>query len=66
MAKCPDCYGSSDLIGLYGDGKCDECYGTGEDQNFITQIGSSVLGADPCWKCEGTGTCQTCDGDGEI
>lgn len=35
MARCPDCYGSSDEIEFVGDGKCRECFGTGKDQSLI-------------------------------
>lgn len=68
--KCPDC----DSVSLTpyadeGDGKCSECHGTGmggvlEDlADYANPLGSQ---GSECWKCHGTGQCQTCGGSGIV
>ena len=64
MARCPDCYGSSDEIESLGDGKCRECLGTGKDQSI--DDGTREGEAEDCWNCRGSGMCQTCGGTGEL
>lgn len=65
MAKCPDCNGSSDLLGLYGDGKCSVCHGNGMG-DMLDRFSDSITGAkSKCWNCAGTGVCPTCGGTGE-
>lgn len=67
MSRCSDCFGSVDLVGFYGDGKCSQCYGTGKDQGFLSGAAASFSGErDDCWKCEGSATCQTCGGTGTV
>jgi hypothetical protein len=64
MARCPDCYGSSDEIESASDGKCRECHGTGKDPGLT---GREIEGEEAnCWSCRGTGMCQTCGGTGEL
>jgi hypothetical protein len=51
--KCPDCDG-----GLFtGDGNCKYCHGSGTNLNLASDVPQ-------CPFCKGTGTCQTCGGDG--
>jgi hypothetical protein len=67
MAKCPNCYSDRiSLDGERGDGKCDECYGTGKEQNLggVLSDFTGIRGND-CYKCHGTGQCQSCRGTGE-
>ena len=64
MARCPDCYASSEEIELVGDGKCRECLGTGKDQSLIDSAVEDEEEA--CWSCRGSGMCQTCGGTGEV
>ncbi len=67
MTKCPNCYSARlTLDGERGDGKCDACSGTGKEQSLggILSDFTGLRGSD-CYKCHGTGTCQTCRGSGE-
>jgi len=65
MAKCPDCDGTSDIFGLIGNGRCSVCHGDGKA--LLSGLNEAVMGEPlECWKCGGSGTCQTCNGSGEI
>lgn len=56
---CPDCDGPAIDFGYgAGDGKCSVCHGIGN-------LGLTMLGNE-CYKCNGTGVCQTCGGSGEV
>lgn len=60
MARCKDCNYDSD-------GKCSACQGTGH----IVQLELALETVDafdalPCWRCKGTGQCQSCGGTGEF
>ncbi len=67
MTKCPDCDSTSDLLGMYGDGKCSTCHGTGSG-DLLGQFVDGMFGtkAQGYPTCGGSGTCQTCGGSGEI
>lgn len=64
MGRCPDCDGPQ-IFGNGGDGKCSVCHGTGSG-NLGAQFAAN-FGDDKseCYKCHGTGQCQTCGGSGE-
>jgi hypothetical protein len=66
--QCPKCYGTKGFPGLEaGDGKCDQCQGTGAAGLFEGALESFNILNDErakCFKCKGTGICQTCSGAG--
>jgi hypothetical protein len=65
MAKCPDCDSTSDLLGLIGDGKCSQCHGAREQ--LLSGLNKTIFGTPlECYKCSGSGACQTCGGTGEV
>lgn len=62
---CPDCDSIKVFPGLNGaDGKCNICHGTGLGSH-LDQFAATLVNEDSeCWKCSGTGQCQTCGGSG--
>lgn len=65
MAKCPDC-DSIKILRDEGDGKCDYCHGDGYG-GMLDRVVGGLVGEEPeCWKCHGTGMCQTCGGTGVV
>jgi hypothetical protein len=68
--NCPECYGKKGPPGLQtGDGKCDQCYGTGSPGFVDGALESfNILRDEPakCFKCKGSGICQTCNGTGVV
>jgi hypothetical protein len=65
MARCPECDGSSDVLGLYGDGKCRHCHGSGKD--WFSSTNEGITGESiECSYCGGSSDCQLCGGSGEI
>jgi hypothetical protein len=68
--KCPDCDGVRVFGG--GDGKCSDCNGTGGGgilDCIAANIAPTAEAADElreCDTCNGSGVCQTCDGEGYI
>lgn len=61
---CEDCHDRTGdpWNGYTGNGKCRHCRGSGE-----TSIGPFGIGPDiTCGECDGTGICQTCDGEGVV
>lgn len=67
MAKCPDCNGTSDLMGLIGDGVCSVCGGSGKNPSVVDEMIEGYTGTEtPCDACGTSGTCQTCQGSGEV
>ena len=65
LIKCPDCWGDA-IFGSAGDGVCSGCKGTGLG-NLLDQMSSSLFDYESeCDECDGSGTCQTCGGDGMI
>src|ERR1700741_3607298 len=68
MAQCPDCQSVIVELGPpRGNGNCDLCYGTGEEQGLGRALSNATSFGEPnpCYKCHGTGQCQTCGGTGE-
>jgi DnaJ-class molecular chaperone len=60
---CPDCDGPAIDLGYgAGDGKCSVCHGTGSDMVPDLLPGQTH----DCYNCNGSGTCPTCMGTGEI
>lgn len=57
--RCEDCSGQHWSVNGQGDGKCGDCAGTGIDGGLLS-IDS------PCRECDGSGVCQTCDGEGLV
>lgn len=67
MAKCPDCNGTSDLMGLFGDGKCSVCQGSGKNPSVLDEMVEGFTGAETnCYNCKTSGVCPTCHGSGEV
>jgi len=67
MAKCPDCYSTSDLVGLFGDGKCSVCHGSGKNPSVLDEMAEGLTGVETeCYNCVGSGECPTCRGSGEV
>ena len=65
LIKCPDCWGDANF-GSAGDGVCSGCKGTGLG-NLFNQMSSRLFDYESeCDECDGSGTCQTCGGDGMI
>lgn len=66
--QCPDC-NSVKIFANEGDGKCSVCHGTG-DGGFLDQLADATnpfrRQGTECWKCHGTGQCQTCGGNGVV
>ena len=67
MAQCPDCDSIKIFPGVEeGNGKCDVCHGEGYG-SFLDQFAASLAhDKSECWKCNGTGQCQTCGGSGVV
>ena len=67
--RCPDCDGSDDWAGLWGNGVCSRCHGDGFEPGGgpPAVILEAITGQrDPCQKCGGNGQCKTCGGEGQI
>jgi len=68
--KCPDC--DSIKISPFldeGDGNCSACHGSGEGgllDHIADAINPFSAEKTKCWKCHGTGQCQTCGGNGFV
>jgi hypothetical protein len=68
--QCPDC--DSVKINPFlneGDGKCTVCHGTGEGgllDQFVDATNPFGRQGTECFKCHGTGQCQTCGGNGVV
>ncbi len=64
---CLDCDAPS-IFGNTGNGKCSNCYGAGEKSGYMDAIIPSLKKDNPeqCPVCDGTGVCQTCQGDGYL
>jgi DnaJ-class molecular chaperone len=69
-SRCPDC--DSVKINPFvdeGDGNCSECHGTGEGvllEQLVDSFNPFGRQGTECWKCHGTGQCQTCGGSGIV
>lgn len=62
--RCADCDGSSDLLGLIGNGVCSRCHGDGK--RSLSALNEAIFDTElECLECGGSGTCKTCGGSGE-
>lgn len=68
--KCPDC--DSIVIDPFderGNGVCSACHGGGVGgplDEFVDATNPFGEGHVKCYKCHGTGQCQTCGGTGKV
>lgn len=68
--QCPDCNSVKvNPLLSEGDGKCSVCHGTGEGgllDNLADVTNPFGRQGTECFKCHGTGQCQTCGGNGVV
>jgi len=67
MVKCPDCDGDNAMDPSVGNGKCSDCHGTGQNLDVLEDVADALSEEEQgCETCGGSGTCQTCKGDGYV
>jgi len=68
--RCPDCDSVKITPAIdEGDGNCSECHGSGKGgllDQLIDSFNPFDCDGTDCWKCDGTGQCQTCGGSGIV
>ena len=67
QTQCRDCDGVK-IFANEGDGKCSVCHGDGRG-GILDQVADGLNPWDVktgCWKCHGTGQCQSCGGTGLV